>query len=230
MSLTCSQLPGRHERHLLRKLDNPLFPEAERVISPSQLLKAQRQDHEELVEFIGGLRALVQRAIHLEPNEESDVILEIKARLDMTYGQASVLGDDQTEAKSAIKKLTQVIMNTVRSNTNGDPTAMRELQQEEQARNAHYSLLQFPIVADLLHPESPILENDLAPSLLSESSPGLQAAMELFDSTQLQIICEDASKLLKRLAAEGITIPERAQQRLTEIGTRLTEGVSGTVN
>jgi hypothetical protein len=230
MSLAFSQLPGRHERHLLRKLDNPLFPEEERVISPSQLLEAQRQDHSELVEFITGLRSLVQQAIHLQPNEESEVILGIKEQLDMAYEQASVLADDQTEAKSAIKKLTQVIMNTIRSSASGDQTALQMLKQEEQARNIHYSMLQYPIVADLLHPESPILENDLAPSLLSETSQGLQAAMELFDTTQLQIICEDASDLLKRLAAEGVAIPEQANQRLTEIGTKLTEGASGTIN
>ncbi|MCP4811816.1 MAG: hypothetical protein GY888_04850, partial [Planctomycetaceae bacterium] len=55
MSLIISQTPGRHERHLLRKRDNPLFPETERSVSPQALLKMQRLDHEELVEFITGL-------------------------------------------------------------------------------------------------------------------------------------------------------------------------------
>ena len=230
MSLIFSQLPGRHERHPQRKKDNPLFPESERGITASQLLEAQRQDHEELVEFITGLRSLVKRVAQLKPNEESAVIIEIKEQLDVAYEQASVLVDDQADAKNAIKRLTQVIMNTIRSNASRDHMALEELKQEQEARNTHYSLLQYPIVADLLHPESPILENDLAPSLLSESSQGLQAAMELFDSTQLQIICEDASKLLRHLATKGVIVPEQAQQRLTEIGTRLTEEVSGTIN
>lgn len=190
MSLIFSQLPGRHERHLLRKLDNPLFPEEERVISPSQLLAAQRQDQAELVEFVTGLRSLVQQAIDLKPNEESDVILEIKARLDMAYEQASVLADDQIETKNAIQRLTQVIMNTIRSNAGADPTALHELQQEEIARNTHYSMLRYPIVADLLHPESTILEDELAPTLLSEDPQGLQAALELFDSTS----CRSSAK------------------------------------
>ncbi len=229
MSQEISQVPGRHERHLLRKRDNPLFPESEQEISSEALLDTQRLDHEELVEFITGLRTLVQKTIHLKPNEESEVILEIKEQLDMTYEQASVLADDQTETKQAISKLTQVIMNTIRSNAAGDPLALDELKQEDAARNAHYALLQFPIVADLLHPESLILEHDLAPTLLSENEQGLQAAMELFDSAQLQIICEDASELLHRLEVEG-GVPDRARQRLTEIGTRLTEGASGAIN
>ncbi len=229
MSLIVSQLPGRHERHLLRKHENPLFPEAEREVTPQTLLEAQRLDHEELVEFITGFRALVHRTMQLKPNEESEVILEIKEQLDMAYEQASVLADDQTETKQAISKLTQVIMNTIRSNATGDPLAMDELKQEQEARSSHYTLLQFPIVADLLHPESLILEHELAPTLLCEDEHGLQAAMELFDGAQLQIICEDASELLRRLEVEG-SVPTSAKQRLTEIGTRLTESAAGTIN
>ncbi len=106
---------------------------------------------------------------------------------------------------------------------------MNERRQEDAGCKAHCALVQFRIVADLLHPESLILEQDLAPTLLSEDTQGLQAAMELFDHTQLQIICEDASELLRRLKVEE-GVPDQARQRLTEIGTRLTEGASGAIN
>jgi hypothetical protein len=192
-------------------------------------LEAQRLDHEELVEFIVGFRALVQKTVELKNSEEADVILDIKEQLDMAYEQASGLADDQSETKDAIKKLTQIIMHTISSNAAGDPSALEELRQEQEARAAHYSLLQYPIVADLLHPESPITEIDLAPTLLSESSQGLQAALELFDDAQLQIICEDGTELLKRLKTEK-DLFEQAKQRLTEIGTKLTEGACGAAN
>ncbi len=229
MTLIFSRKPGRNERHLQRKHNNPLFPEPERNVTPEELLDAQRKDHEELVEFIGGFRALVQKTVNLKPNEETDTVLKIKEQLDMAYEQASGLADDQTETKEAIRKLTQIIMNCIVSNTRGDRLAQEELRQEQEARSTHYSLLQYPIVADLLHPKSPIQENDLAPTLLCEDPQGLQAALELFDSTQLQIICEDGSELLKRLEIEG-KVSEKARLRLTEIGTRLIEGASGPIN
>lgn len=229
MSLIFSQRPGRYERHLMRKHNNPLFPDLERSVTPEQLLEAQRLDHEELVDFIGGFRDLVQKAVHLKNSEESDVILDIKEQLDMAYEQASGLADDQSEAKEAINKLTQIIMHSISSNATGDRLALEELRQEQEARATHYSLLQYPIVADLLHPESPITEIDLAPTLLSESAQGLQAALALFDDAQLQIICEDGSELLKRLEAEEVII-EQATKRLTEIGTKLTEGACGAAN
>ncbi len=229
MTLIFSQKPGRNERHLQRKHNNPLFPESDRSITPEELLEAQRLDHEELVEFIGGFRALVQRAVNLKQSEDTDIILRIKEQLDMAYEQASGLADDQSETKDAIRKLTQIIMNCIQITAAGDRFAQEELRQEHEARATHYALLQHPIVADLLHPESPILEGDLAPTLLSEDRHGLQAALELFDDAQLRIICENGTELLKRLEA-GSEMLEQARMRLTEIGTRLTEGASGSIN
>lgn len=229
MTLLFSQRPGRRERHLLRKRNNPLFSEEEQRISGSDLQEAQRLDHEELVEFITGFHTLIHETVNLQPNEESSVILDIKERLDRTYEQASGLADDQTETKSAIHKLVQVIMSTVEAGAGDDFQALQELEQEKTARAAHFELLQHPIVADLLHPESPIAEKELVPTLLSESPDGLQAALELFDNVQLAILCEEAQEMLRRAEKEGKTVQQQ-RQRLLEMETRLTSGASGVAN
>ena len=113
MRLLYSELPGRHERHLLRKQDNPLFPTTEQTISQNQLTEAQRLDHEELEAYIGDLRKLVGEAVALGPHEQSDVILALKERLDKAYETACRLADDQTPNKEAIRKLVEVIMRAV---------------------------------------------------------------------------------------------------------------------
>ena len=105
MRLLFSELPGRHERHLQRMRDNPLFHEQERDITPQQLNEAQRLDHEELEAYIHELRQLVGEAVALGPHEQSDVILDLKARLDQAYETACRLADDQTPNKEAIRRL-----------------------------------------------------------------------------------------------------------------------------
>jgi hypothetical protein len=229
MTLLFSQRPGRRERHLLRKRNNPLFSDQEQRISSSDLQQAQRLDHEELVEFIGGFRTLIHETVNLQPNEDSGVILEIKQRLDRAYEQASGLADDQTETQDAIRKLLLVIMSTVAAGAGDDPHAKQELEQEKRARDAHFELLQHPIVADLLNPDSPIAQHELVPTLLSESADGLRAALELFDNVQLAILCEEAKSLLRRAEQDGKTV-ESQKQRLLEMETRLTSGASGVAN
>ena len=189
MNLLFSELPGRFERHLMRKHNNPLFQESLRDLTQAQLSEAQRLDHEELVAYIESLRQLVGEAVALGPHEQSDVILELKERLDKAYENACRLADDQTSNKEAITKLVEVIMRAVWKGAGNDTLAHRELQQEEAARQTHYELLEYPLVADLLDPESVINEAELLPVLLSAKQDEFEAAITLFDPAQLAEIC-----------------------------------------
>lgn len=194
-----SNKPGRHERHLLRKLDNPLFPRP--VIDPAdeEILEVQRLDHDELLAYITELRQLVQQAIELKPNEESQVILDLKAELDKSYEQACTMADEQEGNKQAIHQLINVIMRTIRVNATGDSRAEQELNEEEQARALHFTLLEQPIVPDLLDPDTLISEDELVPCLLSESKEGLDAALELFDEGQRAQLVAQAEQLVEAM-------------------------------
>ncbi len=216
MTLRFSQLPGRHERHLRRRRDNPLFPEAARRVTPEALHAAQERDHEELVAFIGEFRGLVRRAIALRPTEESQVVLELKEALDRAYEQASGLADDQGETRRAIERLVGVVMNAVRAGAAGDPAALGELQQEAAARAAHFELLEQPLVADILHPASTIAPDELVPTLLSESEAAVAAALQLFDDAQLALLLRDARDAIERLDVEA-PVRARAAERLAMI-------------
>jgi hypothetical protein len=202
MRLLFSELPGRHERHLIRKQDNPLFPQAERQFTQAELTEAQRLDHEELEAYIRDLRSLVGEAVSLGPHEQSDVILELKERLDKSYEQACRLADDQTPNKEAIMRLVAVIMQAVWKGAGNDTLAHQELEQEEQARRLHYELLEYPLVADLLDPESPIKQDELLPVLLSAEKEAFEAAVTLFDPTQLVALCEEGERFVQSLSGD----------------------------
>jgi len=204
-----SEYPGRRERHLLRKRNNPIFGDAGRHPSERAVQEAQRLDHEELVAFIGEFRQLVLRASRLRPNEGSELVLGLKEQLDKAYEQASGLADDQRETKEAIERLVAAIMQSVRRGAGTDPMALREIEDETRARAAHYQLLRFPLVADLLSPESPIAEDELVPSLLSSGEEELTAALELFDANQLALLCARGRELLATRPTAGTAPAQR---------------------
>ncbi|MCU7813166.1 MAG: hypothetical protein KZQ77_18330, partial [Candidatus Thiodiazotropha sp. (ex Notomyrtea botanica)] len=112
----------------MRKHNNPLFPEDQRSLTQGELTEAQRLDHEELEAYIGDLRKLVGEAVALGPHEQSDVILELKERLDKAYESASRLADDQSPNKEAIQKLVAVIMRAVWQGAGNDTLAQQELE------------------------------------------------------------------------------------------------------
>ena len=219
MQVPFSEFPGRHERHYRRRLDNGLFPRPVQA-SDDDLLEAQRRDHEELLTFLTELREAVQAAVDLKPNEESQVILDLKERLDKLYEAASCLAEDQTGNKDALRQLIAVIMSTVRASAAGDSQAEDELQQEEVARATHFHLLEQPLVAELLNPQSLIEPDELAATLLSEQEPALKAALELFDMDQLTLLVNEAQQLLAAKDPDKAHLP-KAWQRLALMEARL---------
>jgi len=230
MRVPFSELPGAHERHYRRKLGNPLFDDAPQEVDPDRLLEVQRLDHEAMVVFIQGLRALVAEAAALPPNVESDLVLSLKERLDKAYETACGMADRQEDNKQAIRHLVGAIMGVVRRGAAGDSLAAAELDQEEQARAIHFELVEHPLVADLLSPESPIGEEELVPTLLSSGPEELAAALEIFDARQLKELAEEGRRLLTRLdpgagaLGEGWGRLARIEARLAAIEGRRPDG------
>lgn len=198
MEIPFSERPGRHERHFKRKINNPLFPRPVNDYTNDELLEVQRLDHEEIVSFLGRLKKLVQQAINLQANEESQVVLDLKAELEKLYETACCLGDQQENNKAAIRDLLKVIMATVRTHAGGDAKAEMELQQEELARQQHFSMLEHDLVVDLLDTDSLILEDELVAVMLCEDEEKVTAALAMLDEEQRLLLARDAIKLTEK--------------------------------
>jgi len=210
MIIKCAEHPGSHERHLLRKAANPLFENAV-ILDDDALLDAQRSDQGALAAFQAEFQQLLEATIALKGTVESDVVLQLKDRLDRAYETASHLAGEQSAVKEAIRKLLRFIMGAVREGAGNDAQAHHELDQEEMAREAHFSLLGSRVVADLLNPASPIQPDELIPTLLSSSKDELQLALQLFDEVQLLAILTDGAKRLEHLQDNGIHVEEAWQ-------------------
>ena len=220
MELPFTHKPGRRERHLRRRHENPLFAWPPEEVAPETLLEAQRLDHEEMESFRSSFRALVQRAVDLPPDAGSDTVLGLKEELERDYEQACGLPEGHRWERESIAKLIGVIMKVIRRSAGPDPLARQELDDEEAARAIHFRLLEQPLVADILHPETPIAPEELVPSLLSAEPEEVEAALDLFDQHQLAVLSAQAGELLARLEPRGVdTTP--ARRRLAQMRARL---------
>jgi hypothetical protein len=203
---------GIREQHLLRKKDNPLFEESERNVSNEVLARARMEDGVEMDTFMSDFQSLVQRAAALEPNTPSETILEIKEQLDRSYQQCCALPGDQTAVKTAVRKLIETIMRAVEGGIGNDAYARQQLEEETLARELHFKLQELPLVAALTAANSPVAENELIPSLLSEPVETLVPTLQLFDETQMAAIFNEASTFMERKDPE---------QKLTDAWQRL---------
>jgi hypothetical protein len=226
MDLPFTHKPGRRERHLRRRHGNPLFAWPPVEVAPEELLAAQRADHEEMEAFRQSFRELVQKTVDLPPNAGSEAVLSLKEELERHYEQSFGLPEDHRHERAAINELIGLIMKAVRRSAGEDPLASRELADEEEARAIHFRLLEQPLIADILHPESPIAPDELAASVLSATPAEVEAVAEVFDAEQLTLLSQQARALIERLVAQGIEIPD-AHWKLARLERAASHGPSG---
>ncbi len=209
---------GRRERMLKRQYQNPLFGDL--PIEPFDIQDARRLDAEDVEAFINEFRQLVEAVTRLEPSAEADEVLKLKEQLDKAYETSAGLAGDQEELKTMIMRLLGLMMQSMWKAVGNDAQGISKLKMEEQARQAHFSLLEHPFIADLLSPDSPIDEALLVPCLLSEDKQAVTLAFQLFEPEQQQLIYQQAKTLLDGLDSSHPKV-QHAQQRLDDIATLL---------
>jgi len=218
------QHPGCRERHLRRKLDNPLFPPAERQATVEQLTAEQRRDDDELNGFLGEVKTLVSRVGALSPDSELAEIDALTRRADAYYERCLGLPGDQRRVKSALIKLiaelTRLNMQTMR-----DSNSLLALQDEQVQRLARFTRLEFALTGDLCREQSPIREEELAATLLSEPPDAVAAALNLFDHDKVTALRRRAADLVARGRQEGFDV-SRAESSLAAMAKHLQEAAA----
>lgn len=213
MKLRFSEQPGCWERHLQRQYNNPLFNHIDYQITQTDVDDAHRKDEEEKREFQKSFVKLLEEVSQLQSQVEAEVVLRLRERIDSLYEQCAGLGGNHSSEKQGLKKLNKLIIQSILTSGIEDEKLIGNLEQEATAREMHFKLLEHPFIAHLLHPNSPISEQDIIPALLTEEEAPLRAAMSLFEPAQQTFLSQQARKLLMQLKEEGYELPT-AWQRL----------------
>ena len=206
MTLTFSTLPGPRERHLQRKLNNPLFASAY-AITQQDIRLAHLQDKDAMQSFMEEFRELVQRTVKLDKTVESDVILLLKAQMEQLYAVCAGLPGESAPIREGLRKLIASIHSTLLHTSKDDPHALEKLGKDEEHTLLHLQLCDFMIVSDLLNPDNIIATEEKLPALLNETEVALQAALALFPPERISLMLDEGRVLLKKIEADGHSLP-----------------------
>ena len=222
------EFPGAYERQLQRKFLNPdLFGINAEDIDSQTILLARQQDAEEVEKFMNSFRQVVERAVSLKPNEQSDVILKLKEELDQHYQQCCSLQGDMSKIKQALQTLIGAIMTAVRSGAGNDTTAQSKLDEEDIARAEHFRLQELTFISDMMRDEKPIPASEFAQSLLSEPMNVITETLELFQAQEIGSLISEIHDKFSLLGDEAI---KPYQDKVEAISHKLTELADNTKN
>ncbi|MEI7843790.1 MAG: hypothetical protein WCI39_12260 [Gallionellaceae bacterium] len=213
MSLNFSGQPGPRERQLQRKVDQPLFGDAGGRITQQDIHAAQQQDQVASRQFMEQFRELVERTIKLDKNVESEVVLLLKAQLEQHYAVCTGLPGETKTIKEAVKKLIAAISATLLTSSQNDPHAIEKFEGDEEHTRLHLQLCDYLIVSDILNPDDIIRDDEQLPSLLSEDSDTLQAALMIFPPERIESMIAEGNALVKKVEVAGYDTM-KAQQNI----------------
>lgn len=200
MNLFFSDKPGAHERHLRRKVNNPLFGDVS--VTQEDIQRAREEDEKELRRFLDEFHAIANDASQLDASAEADLLIGLKQRLEKSYECSCGVMGSQEEIQTALSKLIDSIMNTLMHSAVEDVAAQQKLTDEHHLRQKHFDRLGYDLVADLLRVDSPINPDDLVPALLSAPAQAARAAVSLFTDEQQALLFDTANKMLADVSSE----------------------------
>ena len=150
---------------------------------------------------------MLEQVSKLPPHVESEVMLGFKEKVEAFHETCSGFPGDHDGDKQGLERLHKLIMDKMLVGADNDPYAQWQLEQGEEARRMHRKLLEFPLVAHLLRPDSPIGREELVASLLCEEEDVIQAAMAMFDPEQRDALVAEGDALLAGLQDEFVNLP-----------------------
>jgi hypothetical protein len=222
------EFPGAYERQLQRKHSQPsLFGITQDEITSDMILMARQQDSEEAEKFMNSFRSVVERAVSLKPNEQSDVILKLKEELDQHYQHCCSLQGDMQPIKKALRTLIQAIMNAVRSGAGNDVTAQAKLNEEDTAREEHFRLQELTFITDMMREEKSIPADELALTLITEPMNVVTEALELFQAQDIATLITELHEKFSSLDDETI---KPYQDKMEAIANKLTQSADDSVS
>lgn len=204
MKIKFSERPGCQERHLQRKYSyGLLFGNMAPAVTRQEVEAARAQDEQEARQFLQEMQELLQETAQLQGQVDTEIVLGIKEKLDYLYQLGAGLGGDFGREMSGLRRLNEIVMESVRKASGDDPLAMQELAREQAAYEIHVNLLEYPVVSHLLREDSPVGEEELVPTLLSEEEETIRVLMTLFDEQEREELRRAAHSLYDRLVLEG---------------------------
>lgn len=180
--LMWSDYPGAFEQHLLRRHNNPLFPQSRRIITQTDIDAARERDITDFETLKQELILLLetwlpdretlfqQNVLGLQSVPLRDIIEtrnEIRDRFDTLIQRAMGVGGSAYTLTYNLKELRHVHIQFWTQMVN-DPEARRHLQEIDEEYDQAISTFEVPFIAQMRRQDHPMPTDEIVPALLTE--------------------------------------------------------------
>ena len=197
--------PGAFERHLIRRYNNPLFAPERREITHAEIDEAKAQDARDIQRLDENWNRLIAEIRALPEKITSSTVDDLRERIDELIQIGLGIGGHAHGITSKAKELRQMLIQTWAKGLEGHPDAKLALEKSERFNQEYGARFENPFVAELSRENSPIPEEEIIASLLTEKPETIAIVLSFSEPDPRQSIRQSAIALLRGAIEEGVT-------------------------
>lgn len=168
VELHWSANPSAYEAHLMRRHNNPYFPESRRSVSREDLQEAKRKDKDDFILCQQRLEAICKEIEALQAGN-SDDLMALRNSLDDLIFFSLGVGGPATEIVSKADRLRDALISDLRSALVDNDEALSKIEKANDYHNNSVRKFYIPVIAQMSRENSPILKEETIPTILSEN-------------------------------------------------------------
>lgn len=207
-TLPWSSNPGAHEAHLIRRNNNPYFPESRRKVSHEDLAEAKRKDKEDYISCQQRLEQLGEEIEALSPTTTSGDLLKLRERLDDLILFSLGVGGPAKEIASKVDQIRDAVIADLRSAFSNDDETLKNIEKADTYHKDNTRRFYVPVLAQMLRENSPILKEETIPTILSEDPSAIAICINSLPEDSRALIEVEALTMMREALDDGHVDPQ----------------------
>lgn len=212
LSPNFSNHPGCWEQQLIRRYDNPLFPESTRNVLHQQVVEAREKDKKERQAFQRKFEDAVKKVSELPEKADAEQLLTLIPELSQCYSDGMTLCIDLPKELQALTRLLTLFEETLIKNAGEESDFLQQIEQQRAERKIQQELLQNRVIAAMMRENSPISADELPATLLSETPDRVRSIFPLLDLEQQNALYQQMSTLIEQSTTIELPLPQDAEE------------------
>lgn len=216
-TLPWSSNPGAHEAHLMRRHNNPYFPESRRSVSHEDLEEAKMKDKDDYILCECRLEEIGQEIKALPQTATSGDLIALRERIDDLIFFSMGVGGHATEIASKAGQLREAVISDLRSTFAGDEETLSNIEKADTYHKDNVRKFYIPVIAQMRRENSPILEEETIATVLSEEPGSIAIFMNCLPEDSRALIEVEGLKMLKETLDNGHIDPQ-CEEKIFALG------------
>lgn len=216
-TLPWSNNPSAHEAHLMRRHNNPYFPESRRNVAHGDLTEAKRKDKEDYISCQQSFEQLGKEIEALPPTAISGDLLALRERIDDLIFFSMGVGGPATEIASKADQLREAVISDLRAAFSGNEETLNNIEKADAYHKDNVRKFYIPVVAQMLRKKSPIPQEETIPTILSEDPSAIAIFINSLPEDSRPLIEVEGLKMLRETLDDGHIDPQ-CEEKIFALG------------